>query len=82
VTAFAGEDALVGLVAAGAVLWVLAVLRRGLREARLPVGRAYVRRDERPGAFRTVALLYGAAALLLAFIAVDLLFNIRERLWS
>jgi hypothetical protein len=79
---FAGEDALVGLMAAGSVFWVLAVLQRGLREARLPIGRAYVRRDERPGAFRTVAVLYGASALLLAFIAVDLLFNIRERLWS
>lgn len=81
-SAFAGEDALVGLVAAGAVIWALAVLRRGLRDSRLPVGRAYIRRDERPGAFRTVAVLYGVAALLLAFIALDLLFNIRERLWS
>jgi hypothetical protein len=80
VTAFNGEDSLVGLVAAGAVFWVLAVLRRGLRDARLPVGRSYVRRDERPGAFRTVAILYGAAALLLAFIALDLLFALRMRI--
>jgi hypothetical protein len=82
VTEFAGEDALVGLVAAGAVVWIVAVVKRGLRDSRLPVGRAYVRRDERPGAFRAVAVLYAAAALLLAFIALDLLFNIRERLWS
>jgi hypothetical protein len=71
-----------GLISLGAVFWSLWTLRRGLREGRLPIGRAYVLRQERPGAFRLVAALYAAAALLLAVIAADLIFHfgIRERL--
>jgi hypothetical protein len=80
VTDFQGEDMLVGLVAAGLVFWILLTLARGRREARLPIGRGYVRRDERPGAYRALLALYAAAALLVAFIALDLLFNIRMRL--
>jgi hypothetical protein len=80
VTEFQGEDALVGLVAAGLVFWILLTVQRGLRDSRLPIGRGHVSREERPGAFRALILLYGAAAVLVAFIALDLLFNLRERL--
>jgi hypothetical protein len=80
VTDFAGEDMLVGLVASGLVFWILLTVQRGLRDERLPIGRGHVSLEERPGAFRALILLYGAAALLVAFIALDLLFNLRERL--
>jgi hypothetical protein len=79
---FDGEEMLVGLIAFGLVFWIIATVQRGLRDARLPIGRAYVRRDERPGAFRALLGLYAAATLLVAFISLDLLFNIRERFWS
>ncbi|MBV8686529.1 MAG: hypothetical protein JOZ90_04065 [Alphaproteobacteria bacterium] len=78
-TEFEGQDMLVGLVAFGTVLWILWTLKRGLGEARLPIGRAYVRRDERPGAFRLLFGVYVAAALLIAFISLDLLLHIKTR---
>lgn len=76
---FEGRDILVGLVALGTFFWIGWTLRRGLAEARLPIGRAYVGRKERPAAFRILLALYVAAALLVAFISLDLLFQIRTR---
>jgi hypothetical protein len=70
------EDLLVGLVALGLVPWIAWTVRRGVREGRLPIGRAYVARDERPGPFKALLFVYIAAALLIALIAADLLFNI------
>jgi len=67
------EDHLVGLVAIGVIPWIGWTLRRGLREARLPIGRTYVVRGERPSAFATLAILYVAAAMLMAWISYDLL---------
>ena len=71
-----------GLISLVAMVWALWTLRRGLGDGRLPIGRAYVRRAERPAAFRLLAVVYGAATLLLAVIAADLLFHfgLRERL--
>ena len=55
------------------MVWLGFRLRRGWREAWLPVGRSRLVREERPGAFRTLFAIYVAAALLMAFIGLDLL---------
>ena len=65
-----------GIVALAAVPWIVWILRRGLRDRRLPIGRSHVRGDERPGAFRTLFAFYVAAALTMAFIAADLLVDL------
>ena len=75
------EDVLVGLITAGLVPWILWTLRRGLRSGALPIGRGFVRRDERPGPFRAMMIFYVAAALLAAFIALDLLTGPEGRSW-
>lgn len=67
------EDMLVGLVALGLVPWIVWTLRRGLREGRLPIARIHVERETRPAAFRLLFALYIAAALMIAYIAFDLL---------
>ena len=74
---FRGDETLVGLIALASVPWIIWILRRGLHEAWLPIGRGRVSRDGRPGAFATLFGLYVAAALLMAFIGMDLLFGIR-----
>ena len=57
--------------------WIAWTVRRGLTNQRLPIGRGYVERAERPGAFRVLLSLYIFAALLMVFIAADLLIGIR-----
>lgn len=76
-TEFRAEDALVGLIALAVVPWIVWILRRGLNQGWLPVGRGRVLRDERPGAFRTLFAFYIAAGLAMGFIALDLLIGIR-----
>lgn len=65
------EEHLVGLVALGVIPWIGWTLRRGLREARLPIGRTYVVRGERPSVFAALAMVYVAAAMLMAWISYD-----------
>lgn len=72
------EDLLVGLVALGLVPWTVWTVIRGLRQERLPIGRAYVGRDRR-GAFHVLLAFYLLAGLMAAVIAVDLLFGISIR---
>jgi hypothetical protein len=79
-TTFRSEETLVALIGLAVVPWAAWTIRRGLREEKLPIGRAYVRRDERPGAFRMLLGFYAVAALLVAFVAVDLLLDIKGRL--
>ena len=76
------EDLLVGIIGFGVVPWTVWIILRGLRDGRLPIGRGHVRRDERAGAFAVLLGLYGIAALLVAFISVDLLLglDLRSRL--
>jgi uncharacterized membrane protein len=81
-TTFRSEEALVGIITFAAVPWIVWILRRGIRDKRLPVGKGQVRRDERPAAFHTLFALYVAAALVMAFIAVDLLLGLDPRLGS
>ena len=80
-TTFRSENVLVGLIAAAVVPWIGWTLARGLREGRLPIGRAYVRRDERQGPFNLLLAFYVVAALMAAVIALDLLFGLRAGDW-
>ena len=80
-TTFRSENVLVGLIAAAVVPWIGWTLARGLRDGRLPIGRAYVRRDERQGPFSLLFSLYVVAALMAAVIALDLLFGLRAGDW-
>jgi hypothetical protein len=77
-TTFRSEEMLVALVAAGLVPWILWTVRRGLADARLPIGRAHVGRERRV-AFQALLFFYIAAAMLCAVIAVDLLFTLGLR---
>ena len=71
------DDLLVGVLCLVVVLpWIAWTVRRGLANGRLPIGRGYVERAERPGAFRGLLAFYFVAGLLVAFIAVDLLVGV------
>ena len=76
-TTFRSENVLVGLIAATVVPWIGWTLARGIRAGRLPIGRAYVRREERQGPFNLLFGFYVVAALMAAVIALDLLFGLR-----
>ena len=78
-TTFRSEDVVVGIIAFAAVPWIVWILARARRERRLPIGRTYVHRDERPGAFRVLLLFYMASAALMLFISLDLLLGLRAR---
>lgn len=73
---FRADEALVGLIALATIPWIVWILRRGLRERQLPVGKGRVGRDERPGAFHILFALYVVAALAMAYIGLDLLVGI------
>jgi uncharacterized membrane protein len=67
------DDLLVGIIGLALLPWIGWTLHRGLRAGRLPIGRTYVRRDERRGAFNMLLALYAMAAVVVAYIALDLL---------
>ena len=70
------ENLLVALVSLGLVPWIVWTVRRGLHSGMLPIGRAYVRRDERPSAFTMLVWVYAGLALLALYIAYDLAFGV------
>ena len=70
------EELLVGLIAFATIPWIVWMLVRGRRDRELRIGRGHVRRDERPGAFRFLFLLYIAAAALMLFISADLVLGL------
>ena len=73
------DELVVGLICLAVVPWLAFRLRRGLSEGRLPIGRGYVLRDERAGAFTALFGFYVLAALGMAFIGLDLLFGLTGR---
>ncbi len=80
-TTFRSENTLVGLVAGAVILpWIAWTLARALKDGRLPLGRSYVRRDERPGPFWVLFGFYAVSALLAGVICADLLFGLQVRL--
>ena len=71
------DEILVGTLCLLIVLpWILWTIRRGFIEERLPIGRGYVERAERPGPFMALLASYVVAALLMAFVGADLLFGL------
>ena len=76
---FRADEALVGVIALATVFWIAWILRRGLRDSSLPIGKGRIARSDRPGAFSTLFALYVAAMLLMGFIGLDLLFGIRSQ---
>jgi hypothetical protein len=71
------DELLVGTLCLLIVLpWILWTIRRGFREGRLPIGRGHVERAERPGPFKALLASYVVAALLMAFIGIDLIFGL------
>jgi hypothetical protein len=71
------DELLVGALCLAVVVpWIAWTIRRGFSEGRLPVGRGYVDRAERPGPFRALLVSYILAILLMAFIGLDLLFGL------
>jgi hypothetical protein len=72
-TIFRSEEPIVGIVALATIPFVVSILRRGLRDSRLPVGKRQILRSERPGAFAILFILYVSAALLMLYIGLDLL---------
>ncbi|MBA3677721.1 MAG: hypothetical protein H0W74_10010 [Sphingosinicella sp.] len=80
-TIFRSEETLVGIMGIGVFAWTIWTVQRGMKLGRLPVGRAYVRRDERRGAFQATLVLYLLAALMMIFISADLLFGFDFRNW-
>jgi len=67
------DDLLVGIIALAVVPWALWIVRRGVRDGSLPIGRSYVRRDERAAPFIALLGLYCVAACLMLFVAIDLI---------
>jgi hypothetical protein len=71
------DELLVGTLCLLVVVpWIAWTIWRGFSERRLPVGRGYVRREERPGPFRALLASYVVAILLMAFIGIDLIFGL------
>ena len=73
------DELLVGTLCLLVVVpWIAWTIWRGFKQGALPIGRGYVRRDERPGPFKALLASYAVALLLMAFIGIDLLFQIRS----
>ena len=71
------DERIVGVIALGLIPWIGWTIRRGLRNKRLPIGRGYVERRERPAPFAVLLAFYAAAAVMAAYIGLDLLFGIK-----
>ncbi|MGZ8998285.1 MAG: hypothetical protein ACXW2T_05440 [Allosphingosinicella sp.] len=70
------DEALVGLIALGSLVWIVSILRRGMKDGRLPLGKAEVRLTERRGPFHVLFAIYVLAAFAMTFIGLDLLFGL------
>ena len=73
------EDLLVGIIAFGALAWIVWILVRGVRDRQLPIGKSRIASSDRPGAFQTLFVFYVGAGLMMGFIALDLIFGIAPR---
>ena len=77
--AFRSAETLVGFISLAAFGWIIWILVRGVRDRRLPIGKGEVRRDERVAAFYSLFAFWLAAAGMMAFIGLDLLFGFTGR---
>jgi di/tricarboxylate transporter len=77
-TTFRSEETLVGIIVLALIPWIGWTIFRGIKRESLPLGRSYVRRD-RPAAFGIMLTFYLLAAVVAAWISLDLLFHINLR---
>jgi hypothetical protein len=69
-----GNDLLIVIISLGVMVpWIGWTVRRGLQSRRLPIGRGYVERDERPAPYWVLLTIYLLVALVLGFNGVKLL---------
>jgi len=73
------ENLLVGLIALALLPLIGLRIWRGMREGRMPIYRAYQERADSPARFNVMLGLNALAFLLIALVAVDLLFNLDLR---
>lgn len=73
------ENTLVGLVCLALVPLIAMRIVRGLKSGRLPVYRTYLDRDGNEAKFYALLALNGAALILIAVIASDLLLGLNLR---
>jgi hypothetical protein len=70
------EDLLVGAIALALLPLIAMRIRRGLKEGRLPLYRTYVERGEAGSRFGVLLALHAASFVLVAVVAVDLIFQL------
>ena len=73
------ENLLVGVVALALVPLIALRIRRGLRTGRLPVYRTYHSREAGGGKFNFLLALHVLSLIVVALVAIDLLFNLGFR---
>ena len=73
------ENLLVGLACLALVPLIGLRIGRGLRTGRMPIYRTYLNRDGNEGKFYALLALNGAALVLIAVIAADLLLGLNLR---
>jgi hypothetical protein len=71
------DELIVGVIALGLIPWIGWTVARGLKNKRLPIGRGYVERAERTAPFVVLLTFYSAAAVMAAYIGLDLLFGVK-----
>ena len=71
------EETLVGVLALVLVPVIAHRVWRGVRTGRLPLYRTYVRREDDRAKFGVLLALHAASLMLVALVAVDLLFGLR-----
>lgn len=76
------DEILVGFVAMILVPIIAGRILRGLRTGRLPLYRTYILREDDRAKFGVLLGLHGLSLIIVALVAVDLLFNLdlKERL--
>lgn len=73
------ETLFVGLVALALLPLIALRIARALRDGRVPIYRAYFRREESAAKFQLLLALHALSFLLIATVAADLLFNLGLR---
>jgi hypothetical protein len=73
------DELIVGLVALALLPLIALRIRRGLREGRLPVYRTYHERAQSAAKFNFLLALHALSFVLIALVALDLLFGLGLR---
>ena len=76
-TTYRSEELFIGLVGLALLPMIAWRIRRGLREGRLPVYRTYLTREENAAKFRVLLGIHVVSFLVVAVIAVVMLFGLR-----